>query len=141
MPAELARVNQWMYSTLAADTAISNVVGSRIYAEQAPQGASYPMVLFAHIGNIDVTRAMNNGRLAKVIYLVRVVGEGFSVSGSLQTVADRFDPLLLVKNVTVDGVRIAYVQHDQHHIRKDSENGIPVSYLGSYYLIFCQPAD
>ena len=140
MSAELARVEKWMYSTLAGDATISSVVGPRIYADEAPQGTGFPLVLFAHIGNTDVIRATNNNRLAKVIYLVRAVGMGSSTQGSLMTVADRFDPLLLVKNVVVDGVRIAYVQHDQHHIRKDSDSGVPMTYLGSYYLVFCQPA-
>lgn len=140
MAADLARVEQWLYTTLAADSTITSVVGTRIYADQAPQGAALPLVIFSHIGNVDTVRSLGNGRLSKVIYLVRVVGAGSSTSGSLKTVADRFDPQLLVQNIVVDGVRIAYVQHDQHHIRKDSENGIPLSYLGSYYLIFCQPA-
>jgi hypothetical protein len=138
--AELVRVEQWIYQTLSADPTITGVVGSRIYADVAPQGATFPLVLFAHIGNVDVVRAWNNGRMAKNIFLVRVVGTGNSVTGSLKTVADRFDPLLLKQNIIIDGVRIAYVQHDQHSIRKDSENGVPMSYVGSYYLIFSQPA-
>lgn len=139
MPADLARVSQWLYSTLAADATITATCGSRIYADEAPQGAAFPLVIFAHIGNVDVLNAYGNGRLNKVIYLVRAVAQGSSVSPIL-AVADRFDPLLLVQNVTVDGVRIAYVQHFQHHIRKDSESGLPMTYLGSYYYIFCQPA-
>ena len=129
-----------MYSTLAADATVASVVGTRIYAEQAPQGSTFPLILFAHIGNVDVLRALGNGRVSKVIYLVRAVGDGSSSQGSLKTVADRFDPLLLVQNVIVDGVRINYVQHDQHASRKDSQEGVPVTYLGSYYLVFCQPA-
>jgi hypothetical protein len=140
MAAELARVEQWMYATLAADPTIAGVVGSRIYADEAPQGTDFPLVIFAHIGNVDVVRALGNGRMAQAIYLVRAVDKGSSTSGGLKTVADRFDPLLLVQNVVVDGVRINYVQHDQHHIRKDATSGVPYSYLGSYYLVFCQPA-
>ena len=140
MPAELARVEQWMYSTMAADPTIAGAVSTRIYADEAPQGATFPLVVFAHIGNTDVLRTMSNGRMAKVIYLVRAVDKGSSAVGVVKTIADRFDPLLLVKNVTVDGVLINYVQHDQHTIRKDSSEGVPMSYLGSYYLIFCQPA-
>jgi hypothetical protein len=140
MPAELVRVEQWMYQTLAADPTIAGVVGTRIYADYAPQGAVFPLVLFAHIGNVDVVRSWNNGRMAKNIFLVRAIGLGSTVTGNLKTVADRFDPLLLKSNVIVDGVRIAYVQHDQHAIRKDNENGIPMSYVGSYYLVFTQPA-
>lgn len=139
MPAELARVEQWMYTTLAADATVTSLCGTRIYADEAPQGATFPLIVFAHIGNVDVIRAGNNGRMAKVIYLVRAVGKGSSTAGDLLTVADRFDPLLLVQNVTVNGVRIAYVQHDQHHIRKDSQDGVPMSYIGSYYLVFTQP--
>lgn len=140
MPAELIRVEQWIYQTLASDPAIAGVVGNRIYADMAPQTAVFPFIVFAHIGNVDVLRAMNNGRVAKNIFLVRVIGKGNSVTGDLKMVADRFDPLLLKNNILVDGVRIAYVQHDQHAIRKDSENGVPMSYVGSYYLIFTQPA-
>jgi len=140
VPAELIRIEQWIYQTLAADPTIAGIVGARIYADIAPQDAVFPMILFAHIGNVDVIRSGNNGRMAKSIFLVRVVGKGTSVGGSLKAVADRFDPLLLQENITVDGVRIAYVQHDQHAIRKDSENGVPMSYVGSYYLIFSQPA-
>lgn len=140
MPAELVRVEQWIYQTLAADPTIAGIVGTRIYADYAPQGAEFPLILFAHIGNVDTVRAWNNGRMAKNIFLVRAVDEGSSIAGNLKTVADRFDPLLLRENIVVDGVKIAYVQHDQHAVRKDAEQGVPMSYVGSYYLIFTQPA-
>jgi len=140
MTAELVRVEQWMYQALAADATITSIVGNRIYSEAAPQGSTFPLVLFAHIGNVDVVRAMNNGRMAKNIMLVRVIGTGTSTGGNIKTVADRFDPVLLKENITIDGVRIAYVQHDQHAIRKDNENGVPMVYVGSYYLVFSQPA-
>ena len=139
MPADLARIESWLYTTLAADATVASVVGTRIYAEEAPQGVTFPLVLFAHIGNTDVLRGLANSRMSKTIWLVRAVGAGFSTQGSLKTVADRFDPLLLKSNVVVDSVRINTVQHDQGHVRKDLENGIPTTYLGSYYLIFCQP--
>ena len=140
MPAELQRVEQWLYTTLAADATVASVVGTRIYADEAPQESTFPMIIFAHIGNVDVLRSGANGRMAKNIFLVRAIDKGSSTAGTIKTVADRFDPLLLVQNVTVDGVKIAYVQHDQHAIRKDSSDGIPVSYIGSYYLVFTQPA-
>src|SRR5580765_1409819 len=120
-----------MYTTLAADATVAAAVGMRIYADEAPQEATFPMIIFAHIGNVDVLRSGANGRMAKNIFLVRAIDKGSSTAGTIKTVADRFDPLLLVQNVTVDGVKIAYVQHDQHAIRKDSSDGIPVSYIGS----------
>lgn len=140
MTAELPRIEKWIYQQLSGDATITSIVGSRIYADIAPQAATFPLILFAHIGNVDVLRAGRHGRMAKSIFLVRAVGKTSSAGGDLTTVADRFDPLLLQDNVTIDGVRIAYVQHDQHAIRKDAEAGVPMTYVGSYYLFFSQPA-
>ena len=140
MTAELPTIEKWIYQQLAGDATVTGIVGNRIYSEIAPQGAIFPLVLFAHIGNVDVLRAGRNGRMAKNIFLVRAIGEGSSTTGVLKTVADRFDPLLLKNNQEIDDVRIAYVQHDQHAIRKDAESGKPMVYVGSYYLVFSQPA-
>jgi hypothetical protein len=137
--AELARVEQWMYSVLSGDPTISGIVGTRIYADEAPQEAAFPLVIFAHIGNIDILRGGAGSHVSKVIYLVRAVDKSSSIQGNLKTVADRFDPLLLVGNTTVGDVKLS-TQHDQHHVRRDSEFGVPMVYLGSYYLVFTQPA-
>lgn len=40
-----------IYSKLAAATAVAALVGSGIYPLQAPQGASFPYVIFQHIGS------------------------------------------------------------------------------------------
>src|SRR5262245_51343272 len=125
MSAELARVEQWIYSQLVGDATVTGVVGTRIYADEVPQGVAFPLVLFAHIGNVDTLRPFGTGRVNKAIFIVRAVGQGSSAQGSLKTVADRFDTLLLTAGVTVDGVHLS-TQHDQHTIRKDSENGIPL---------------
>lgn len=131
---------EWMYTTLVADATVTGIVGTRIYAEEAPQEAAFPLIVFAHIGNVDQFRSGNNGRVNKAIWLVRVVAAGSSVEGNVKTVANRFDPLLLQQNVLYGGVLINYVQHDQDHVRADSQEGIPFSYLGSYYLVYSQPA-
>lgn len=139
MAAALTRIEQWIFQQLSGDATITGIVGQRIYADEAPQGAPFPLVLFAHIGNVDIVRTLGTGRVNKSIFIVRAVGTGSTAQGSLKTVADRFDEVLLTTGVTLDGIHLS-TQHDQEAIRKDSENGIPLSYLGSYYLIFSQPA-
>lgn len=131
---------RWIYQTLAADATVTSVVGTRIFAEEAPQQTAFPLIVFAHIGNVDSFRSGKNGRVNKAIWLVRVVNLGSSVEGGSATVAERFDPLLLQQNVLTNGTLINYVQHDQDHVRSDSEEGVPMTYLGSYYLVFSQPA-
>lgn len=140
MPNQVYSTRKWIFETLSADATITGVVGQNIFAEEAPQDATFPMVVFAHIGNVDTLRVGHSGYVNKAIWLVRVVAQGSSVDGNVNTVAERFNPLLLQQNVFVDDIRINYVQHDQDHIRADSQEGVPLSYLGSYYLVFSQPA-
>lgn len=140
MPNGVYSTRKWIYQTLSADATITGVVGTRIFAEEAPQESTFPMVVFSHIGNVDTFRPWSFGYVNKAIWLVRVVVEGSSVDGNAVTVAKRFNPLLLQKNIVVDDVRINLVQHDQDHVRADSQEGVPLSYLGSYYLVFSQPA-
>lgn len=140
MPNGLYATRKWIYSQLSGDATITGIVGANIFTEEAPQEATFPMLVFAHIGNVDSFRATNYGYVNKAIWLVRVVVAGSSVEGSAVTVAERFNPLLLKNNVVVGDVRINLVQHDQDHVRADSQSGIPLSYLGAYYLVFTSPA-
>lgn len=140
MPNGVYATRKWIYGQLTGDATVTGVVGANIFAEEAPQEATFPMIVFAHIGNVDTFRATSEGYVNKAIWLVRVVVAGSSVEGDALTVAERFNSLLLQSNIVIGDVRINLVQHDQDHVRSDSQQGVPLSYLGAYYLVFTQPA-
>lgn len=139
--AELAAVQNWMYDRLVADTTINTAVGGRIYAQAAPSGTLFPLVIFAFIGGVDVTHTIGDNRVTYALYLVRAVQKGNTLAG-IKAVAARFDTALHIDapGVTVDGVSIRSCVHDQPHVRFDQDYDVPATYLGSYYRVYFYPA-
>lgn len=140
MVAEHARVNAWVWSVLSSDSTLNTAVSGRIYAEEAPQGAPAPMVIFANLGGSTRVRTFGRHVLTS-LYLVRAIAEGSSFD-AITPIADRIDVLMVVPDggTVVDGVRITRVRIDQPHQRKDSSEGKPVVYLGGIYRIDYQPS-
>lgn len=140
MVAEHARVNVWLWNVLSGDSVLNTGVSGRIYAEEAPQGAPAPMVIFANLGGSTRVRTLR-GHVLTSLYLVRAIADGSSFD-VIAPLADRIDAVLIVPDggTIVDGVRITSVRIDQPHQRKDSENGKPVVYMGGIYRIDYQPA-
>jgi hypothetical protein len=141
MTADLSRVDQWMWGVLDNDAVLSSAVSHRIYADEAPESAPAPMVVFAYLGGSDKLLTFN-ARLSSVLYLVRAIGDGSSYN-PIEGIADRIDAVLAVptQGTIIRDVRITSCNREQPHQRKDSVNGIPVVYLGGFYRIRFQPAD
>jgi hypothetical protein len=141
VPADLTRVDEWIYSVLNSDLQLATAVNHRIYVDQAPQNVTYPLVLYSFLGGADKVVTLRT-RLTNAIFLIRAVGTGSSFA-PLETMADRIDALMDVPEagVIIRGVRISTVTREQPHQRKDMENGVPTVYLGGFYRIKYQPSD
>lgn len=145
MTADITRVTQWLFETMSGDNILNNVlgVGERIYFDQAPQGQAIgaPLILCSYLGGADKIQT-SQARLTNAIYLIRAVRGGSSYD-LIEPIADRIDDILRVRDVgvLVRDVRIASCNREQPHERKDSENGVPIVYLGGFYRIRFQPAD
>lgn len=140
MTADMTRVNQWLSQMMASDQTIVSVVGTRIYADEAPQTALTPLVVYAFMGGSDKLLTFD-GRLTSALYLIRAIAKSESYQ-SVEAVADRIDDILHVPDmgVVVRDTRITSCNREQPHQRKDSSEGVPVVYLGGFYRIRWQPA-
>ena len=138
--AELSRVNEWLFSTLSLDLAIFGKVNNRIYADQAPQEAGSPMIVFSFLGGADKL-ITGSARLTQTLYLVRAIAKGLSYD-IVDDIADRIVAVLTVPDAgqIVRDVRITSCSREQPHQRKDAENGVPYVYMGGFYRIRFQPA-
>jgi hypothetical protein len=141
VPADLTRVNEWMWQTLHGDVALTSLVNGRIYADEAPQQATLPMVVYAYLGGSDKLLTFN-ARLTSVLYLVRAIADGSSYD-PIEAAADRIDDALKLptQGTIIRDTRITTCQREQPHQRKDSLYGVPIVYLGGFYRIHFQPAD
>lgn len=85
----------------ALDTALSGLVGGRIYNQQAPQGAVRPFIIYAYQGGADLGAIGQDQRiLVRPLYLVKVVSEGNSFAAGA-AVMDAADELLYALRGTV----------------------------------------
>jgi hypothetical protein len=140
MSGDLARVDRWIYQVLTADAQLAGLVGTRIYADLAPQGVTGEVVIFAFLGGADKFQTLNSdSRSTNAIYLVRAIAQSSSYD-AVRSAADRIDALLQVptQGSLVDDVLITGVRREQPHQRKDLANGVPYVYLGGFYRILYQ---
>lgn len=90
---DIPTVNEWLYDTFSADATITGVVGQRIYRRRITQGASFPALVYQHMGGVPV--GVLNGVIifSNLVYAIKVVGEGYS-NVALQTAVNRIDALI-----------------------------------------------
>lgn len=138
--AELTRIDWWIYQQMVADPQIFLATQTRIYADQAPQSALFPMVVFAHLGGSD-KGLTSRSRLSNSIYLIRGIAKGSTYS-ALETIADRIEAVMSVPDggSLVRDVRITTVNREQPFKRTDNESGVPIVHLGGLYRIRYQSA-
>lgn len=93
MPSEVARIESWISSTLRNDSALNTAVGGRIFSYLAPQGATYPFVVYSFHAGRDVQGLGTSRIITRPLYLIKVITKGSSTDNS-RTAADRIDELI-----------------------------------------------
>ena len=68
---ELMAVAEWLYARLTADATLGGLVGTRVYADLAPESAAFPMVVFQFQTGEDVDAAGGIRVLANTEWLIR----------------------------------------------------------------------
>lgn len=102
---ESVAADQWILSTLKADSALTNLIGGaakpRIYIDQAPQGNNttpiYPYVLLQMQSAVDLMWVGPRRVWSDMLYLVRGVHETGEYTGTLLTIGERIDEVLHAK--------------------------------------------
>lgn len=92
MANELSRIERWITYALSNDTQLAAVVGSRIYHDQAPERADYPLVLFSLQFGQDVNGVGTCRILSRDTYQVKVVSR--EANDAFRTAADRIDEVI-----------------------------------------------
>jgi hypothetical protein len=131
---ETSRVSQWIVQAMRADAQLVSWADGGIWMDQAPQGTSGKVVLAAWQGGSHRKVAMSYS-----IYLVRAIAQGASYD-LVESAADSIDRQMTT-TVPTEGldfrdIRIARIDRDQPHQRKDDENGVPYVYLGNTYRVW-----
>lgn len=76
---ELRAASEWLFATLTEDATVASLVSARVYEGQAPQGAAFPLLVFAFVAGQDRNAYDGSDRLAaRPLYLLKAVCQGGS---------------------------------------------------------------
>lgn len=107
--AEPTRAETWLYTQLSSDPTISGIVGTRIFADVAPQEVTdYPMIVLKYLS--AQPDLYGNGPTviwSRMTYIVVGLTEGRSAK-ALQTLADRIGTVLHTGRGGVTGAEVDY---------------------------------
>lgn len=134
---EVIRVNEWLYTVLAADSDVTDLVGTRIYDGLAPRGATYPVIIFNFLTGSDVMavgsiRVMNSG-----LYQVKAVAQATSYA-DVSPVADAIDSALHRASGSVGDGAILACRREQPIVYIEQVNDLQYRHMGGLYRIQVQ---
>jgi hypothetical protein len=135
---ELSAASKWLYTTLAADSALAAVVSTRIYADLAPQAAAHPLVVFQFQGGVDF-QAVGAIRIwSNLELLIRGIDQTTTYTANLRTIAKRIDAVLhAASGSNVDGVIIACTRLRPFQLTELTD-GVQYRHLGGFYRLLAQ---
>ncbi len=134
------RVEEWLWALLRYDATLQGLVGGRVYAYAAPEGATLPAVVFQHQAATDVRTGPGQDRImVDGLWLVRGVSEGRSFA-QLRPVADRIDTLLSGASGTVSDALVLHTVREEPAVLVERQAGIEYRHLGGLYRIWSQAA-
>jgi len=97
MAHELSRAKKWIVDALKADATLLPLIGgatnTRIYFDQAPEGATYPFIVFNLQSSSDVQGVCIPRVATRPLFQVKVVTDG-PPDTNARTIADRIDAVL-----------------------------------------------
>lgn len=128
----------WIEGALSGDDALSALVGERIYAGVAPQGATYPLVTFASLGGADTTAPGFRRILTQFRYALHCADRVGSIA-ALDAVAARVDALLHGKTAQwASGAFALGCQRERQMVLASQEAGVPTREIVLIYLLVIQ---
>lgn len=89
----LTAADTWLYTTLRDSSTIHNGVADRIYVDEAPDGAAYPLIIISPVSSLQVSQMSTIRVMDNELWQVAIWGEGASY-GTIGGIADNVRNLL-----------------------------------------------
>lgn len=137
---EVSRCRRFIYDALTADPDLAALVGTRIYADVAPE-PSWPAVVFGTISpGVDTTANGGTRVLTNPLFLVRGISEGHGQT-TLEQIADRIDAALQAAFGRVgEDAYVAGIVRESTHDMPEMAEGKLLRHLGGRYRVHVHAA-
>lgn len=139
MSDESSRVAQWITETVGNDVDVMTIIGAgNIWELPAPPDATYPMVVFHLLSELDVRTGAGAQRImVNQVWVIRAVYAAESYDDAI-TVADRIDLLFDRASGEADGLTVFSSVREYGFRQADESNGYQYRHLGGAYRIYAQ---
>jgi hypothetical protein len=138
---EIQECKKWIRTVLLANVDISNVVGTRIYADRAPGPLVFPFVLFNYLGGTDVQGLGTNRQQTQPLFQVRIVTDG-APDANARKADKRIDDVLQPTKNSASGDYLFSARREQPVDRAefDRETNHYYHNLGGLYRVWIRRA-
>jgi hypothetical protein len=137
MAHEVFSAQAWLYSALTGDAELAAVVEERVYHAQAPEGATFPLVIFTMMSEADVQGVGTARILANPLFQVKVVTKG-APDADARTVADRIDEVVgkAVRQVQGSHTISARREGAISYVEQQPQSGAVFHHNGGLYRLY-----
>ena len=119
------------------DGPLDGLVGDRVYHQRAPQGAAFPVVVFAkQSGTPEHAFA---GRLDRELWLVKAVSKGASAAAA-EEIDAAIDVALHDAPLDIDGHTRLYLRRESDVDYPEYDGADTYHHVGGHYRLFTEPS-
>lgn len=131
---EIILVYEWLYTILSANSTITSTVSTRIYDGVAPQGTSFPYIVFNWQGGVDKSAVGSLRVFTNGLFQVKVITNEETYT-TISPVADKIDQLLHRAKGVVSSNNIESSREFPLAII-EKKDGLQYRHMGGIYRIF-----
>jgi len=137
MASNLLAAERFFRTKLSTLTALTSIVGTRIYSETAPRGAHYPVAVFRWQGGRDAAVVKGSSLFLDELYAVKMVCTGNDY-GPIEDAAEAIHEALEGASGSVEGGKVVYCNREQPLKYTETVDGVTYRHLGGIYRIYSQ---
>lgn len=132
-------IEGWLYGVFSGDTTLHGLIADRIYADEAPEDAVYPCLIFAaQSPGVDLDTPGFHHVWVNTLYRIEAVGKTAS-KGSLAPIAEQVHTLIQAQRAVTSAVSIEACYRESPSLLSETVDGVRWSRVGGIYRIFAQP--
>lgn len=127
-------VRKGIYSKLTGASAVTSLVSTRIYQEQAPPGAQYPYIIFSKSAGMKVRAMQTPESVRRDTWLVKAVDRN-TTANLADAIASAIDATLDGSTLTVEGKSVIDLYHvgDIEYVEDDGD--VQYRHAGANYSL------
>ena len=134
-------VRRALYGKMAGDTTLNALLGApasgyskAIYHQEAPQGATFPFVVFQKSSGIPTEAMGDPDALDTDVWLIKGIDKSTSAD-TVEAIQARLQALLNDASLSISGATLLYLRRQSDVEYPETDNGVTYRHAGALYRL------